>query len=249
MSNTPKKFVWDDCLDTPLKSKSVKIKTIINAKYKENLPVVKQKIAQNNQRYLEERKKVAALVIKDSTIENVYSDVFSNINYNELPSNVKKPVLQAALRGSMTRITTPDKFSKDINLTNIEHVTTKKMHNIIFNLPKCIAKLAESYATVSLYDDTMLSYILVVLSFLKTFIEVITIELNEVDAVIVSCIYSFQKPVTIEEIYKRLENSNLLEKYAILSKSDICSRIKYLEQLKIVKLENDKCILIENVYI
>lgn len=248
MNNKPNKMVWDSCLDETPTSCPVKIKSLTNNKYKENLEVVKKIIANNNTRFLEERKKVSSLIIKDSSIENGYEDVLNYIQKSNLPDNVSELVLKTVLRTSMQRIPDKDLYSKEIYLSSIKRAKSIKLHNIILNIPKCIELLIESYGD-PISNEKSLLYVFMILIFVKKVINLCTVDLSEFEAILISCIYSYGGSSSLEQIYSRLNTSNLLEKYQISQSKDLLAHLNKLLDLKIVSKDNDVYNLVEEVFI
>jgi|GEM_PF-4336773 len=248
MNNSPKKMVWDDCLDETPKSSPVKIKSLVNKKYQNNFSVVKDEIARNNRRYLEERKKVSSLTIRDSSIENGFNDVLNYIDKMHLPPEVSELVLKTTLRTSMERIPKSDTYSKEVYLSSIKSAKSIKLHNIILNFPKCLSILCESYGN-SWISDKYLSYIFSLLMFVKDVLNLATVKLTETEAVIISCIYSYNGEASLENIYSRLRNDNLLTKYGLSQKTDIMDYLQNLINLKIISENDGQYKLIEDVFV
>lgn len=245
MSNNPREFVWDTCLDEQPSSTPKKIKSLTNEKYRANLVFVRRVISKNNTRYQAERKKVASLIIKDINTDNGYEQILECIN----PSTDKKQrkVLEAALTLSFEKIAESSRDIKEIHLKNTGNAKSIKGYNIIFNLSHCLEKISESFAKENIFDNKYLSYLLGVLWFIKNAIKVCTINLTELDAVLISCIYSFKKAPTIEMIWQRLEASDLISKYQLTDIDVLTNKIETLKKLKIVTDNNGEYSLIEEV--
>ena len=64
MSNKPKEFVWDSCLDEPMQSNPKAIRSMVNAKYMRNLPIVRRNIERDKLESARAAKELAKYIIK-----------------------------------------------------------------------------------------------------------------------------------------------------------------------------------------
>lgn len=246
MSNQPKKMVRNSCLDETPSSTPVVISSLTNAKYQRNLKNAKRAIAKNNRRYIAERKRVASLIIKDSAIESAFADVLDSFDYSLCP-DCSEIVLKTALRSAMERIAEPSLQAKELYLHSVKKAKSVKLHNIRFNLIHCLDTISESYLADQPFNSKILSYVLAVILFVKNTIQLMTINISEIDAVLLSCIYSYKKPVTIDDIYTRMKTSKLLDKYEITSKKQVKSHLDELIKLRTLDFDGNIYYLIEEV--
>lgn len=64
MSNKPKKMVRNSCLDEPMQSKPKAIRSMVNAKYMRNLPIVRRNIECGKLESARVAKELAKYIIK-----------------------------------------------------------------------------------------------------------------------------------------------------------------------------------------
>lgn len=60
----PREFVWDPCLDEPMQSKPKAIRSMVNAKYMRNLPIVRRNIERGELESAKAAKELAKYIIK-----------------------------------------------------------------------------------------------------------------------------------------------------------------------------------------
>lgn len=60
----PKEFVWDPCLDEPMQSKPKAIRSMVNAKYMRNLPIVRRNIERSKLESARAAKELTKYIIK-----------------------------------------------------------------------------------------------------------------------------------------------------------------------------------------
>ena len=60
----PKEFVWNPCLDEPMQSKPKAIRSMVNAKYMRNLPIVRSNIECGTLESARAAKELAKYIIK-----------------------------------------------------------------------------------------------------------------------------------------------------------------------------------------
>ena len=64
MSNKPKEMVWDSCLDEPMQSTPKPIRSMVNAKYMRNLPIVRRNIERGKLENAKAARDLANTIIK-----------------------------------------------------------------------------------------------------------------------------------------------------------------------------------------
>lgn len=64
MSNKPKKMVRNPCLDEPMQSKHKAIRSMVNAKYMRNLPIMRRNIERGKLESAKAAKELAKYIIK-----------------------------------------------------------------------------------------------------------------------------------------------------------------------------------------
>ena len=60
----PKEFVWNPCLDEPMQSKPKAIRSMVNAKYMRNLPIMRRNIERGKLESAKAAKELAKYIIK-----------------------------------------------------------------------------------------------------------------------------------------------------------------------------------------
>lgn len=251
------KLILDDSVLVSYDLKTKRIDSMANKEYRDNISVVRKIIEKNNNKFEEAQLRAAKLIIRNVNKGELYSSNEKIAEVQRLANQVKlgstnEIVLNRILDASMDLISQEETYAHAVDIRNLKKGKTTKVYNIRFNLRYCFGLITDAFTVGKASVEKQ--YFELILSIIKLFMELeemTTIDIDYLEAVIVSTLAKLGDKVEEERLISSVLKSEELKCYECkeITSNDVYKSLTILYKIKVIENVDGFVYLIEDILI
>lgn len=251
------KLILDDSVLVSYDLKTKRIDSMANKEYRDNISVVRKIIEKNNNKFEEAQLRAAKLIIRNVNKGELYSSNEKIAEVQRLANQVKlgstnEIVLNRILDASMDLISQEETYAHAVDIRNLKKGKTTKVYNIRFNLRYCFGLITDAFTFGKASVEKQ--YFELILSIIKLFMELeemATIDIDYLEAVIVSTLAKLGDKVEEERLISSVLKSEELKCYECkeITSNDVYKSLTILYKIKVIENVDGFVYLIEDILI